>query len=79
VSLPVASLFEKLLREALAEGTGHARVCAGTGIGISHNQNTTDGMIGQMTISRAAGADGVIFYPSSSLAAPFLARLRSTR
>jgi hypothetical protein len=45
-------------------------------IGVSRNQNTLDGMIGQVTASRAARADGVVFFSSSSLSAPFLERLR---
>jgi len=74
-----AGLFEKLVREAVAHGTGQSRVCAGIGIGTSHNQNTVEGMIEQMGISRSSGADGVVFFSSSSLNAPFLERLKSAK
>jgi uncharacterized lipoprotein YddW (UPF0748 family) len=74
-----AGLFEKLAREAVAHGKGRCQVCPGIGIGTSHNQNTVDGMIEQMRISKSSGADGVIFFSSSSLNAPFLERLKSAK
>jgi len=46
-------------------------------IGMSHNQNTRDGMIEQVAASRAARADGVVCFSSSSPGAPFLERLKS--
>lgn len=72
-----AALFGKLVREAVAQGQGRSLVCAGIGIGTSHNQNTVEGMIEQMEISRSSGADGVVFFSSGSLNAPFLERLKS--
>jgi uncharacterized lipoprotein YddW (UPF0748 family) len=74
-----AGLFEKLVREAVAIGKGRCHVCAGIGIGTSHNQNTVEGMMAQMTISRSSGADGVVFFSSSSLNAPFLDKLASAK
>ena len=71
--------FEKLTREAVAHGKGHVQVCPGIGIGTSHNQNTVEGMIEQMRISKASGAGGVIYFSSSSLTAPFLERLKIQR
>ena len=74
-----AGLFEKLVVEALAHSRGHSQVCAGIGIGTSHNQNTADGMAEQMRIAASSGADGVVFFSSSSLNAPFLERLKSAK
>jgi uncharacterized lipoprotein YddW (UPF0748 family) len=74
-----AGLFEKLVREAVGHGKGHSQLCAGIGIGTSHNQNTVEGMIEQMEISRSSGADGVVFFSSGSLNAPFLERLTSLK
>lgn len=72
-----AGLFEKLVREAVAHAKGKSQVCAGIGIGTSHNQNTVEGMVEQMRISGSSGAAGVVFFSSSSLTAPFLERLKS--
>jgi len=74
-----AGLFEKLVREAVALGKDRCQVCPGIGIGTSHNQNTVEGMIEQMRISKFSGADGVVYFSSSSLSAPFLERLRSAK
>jgi uncharacterized lipoprotein YddW (UPF0748 family) len=71
--------FEKLAREAVAHGKGRVQICPGIGIGTSHNQNTVEGMIEQMRISKASGAGGVICFSSSSLTAPFLERLKIQR
>jgi uncharacterized lipoprotein YddW (UPF0748 family) len=70
-----ASPFEKLAGEAVSIGKGRTLVCPGIGIGTSHNRNTPEGMIEQMRISRALGAEGVVFFSSSSLTAPFLEKL----
>jgi uncharacterized lipoprotein YddW (UPF0748 family) len=74
-----AGLFEKLAREAVAYGKGFCRVCPGIGIGTSHNQNTPEGMLEQMRISGTLGADGVVFFSSSSLNAPFLEKLKTAK
>ena len=74
-----AARFEMLAREAVGHGKGRCLVCPGIGIGTSHNQNTVQGMIEQMRISKAAGADGVVYFSSSSLTAAFLERLASTK
>jgi len=74
-----AGLFEKLVREAVAHGKGRSQVCPGIGIGTSHNQNTPEGMIEQMRISKKLGADGVVFFSSSSLNAPFLEKLKAAK
>ncbi len=74
-----ARLFEKLAREAVAIGGGRVLVCPGIGIGTSHNRNTPDGMAGQMAVSRALGADGVVFFSSGSLDGPFLDKLAAGR
>ena len=71
-----AALFEKYARRAVEIGAGRVQVCPGIGIGTSHNQNTPEGMLGQIETSRRLGADGVIFFSSSSLTEPFLAALR---
>jgi uncharacterized lipoprotein YddW (UPF0748 family) len=71
--------FERLTREAVTHGKERILVCPGIGIGTSHNQNTVEGMIEQMRISKASGADGAIYFSSSSLNAPFLERLKSVR
>jgi uncharacterized lipoprotein YddW (UPF0748 family) len=72
-------LYEKLVREAVAYGKGRCQVCPGIGIGTSHNQNTPEGMIEQMRISSSLGADGVVFFSSSSLNQPFLEKLREEK
>jgi hypothetical protein len=74
-----AGLYEKLLREAFASGKGHALVCQGLGIGTVHNQNTPEGMIEEMRISRALKADGVVHFSSAGLREPFLDKLKKAR
>jgi uncharacterized lipoprotein YddW (UPF0748 family) len=70
-----AGFFEKYCRQAIEIGKGHCLVCPG--IGTSHNQNTPDGMVEQMSISRRVGSDGVVFFSSSSLTADFLQELKT--
>jgi uncharacterized lipoprotein YddW (UPF0748 family) len=72
-------MFERLLKRAVSYGRGRSLVCAGIGIGTSHNRNTPEGMLEQMAAAREAGADGVIFFSGSSLTQPFLDRLASAR
>ena len=74
-----AKLFEKLVREAVAFGKGRTQVCPGIGIGTSHNQNTPEGMIEQMKISKKLKSDGVVYFSSSSLKQPFLDRLKAAK
>lgn len=74
-----SALFEAYAREAVALRSDRCRICLGIGIGTSHNQATTDGMAGQIKLSREAGADGVVFFSGSSLGAPFLTRLAADR
>jgi uncharacterized lipoprotein YddW (UPF0748 family) len=69
-------LYEKLAREAVEYGRGHALVCPGIGIGTSHNQNTPEGMIEEMRITKALRGDGVVYFSSSSLKQPFLDALK---
>ncbi len=71
--------FERASKRAVANGRGNCQVAIGIGIGSSHNQNTPEGMIDQMKVSKSLGADGVIFFSSSSLKAPFLEKLKRTR
>ena len=68
--------FRDFVKRAVEHSRGRCLLCAGIGIGTSHNQNTPEGMLAQMDISRTLGADGVIFFSSSSLNEPFLARLK---
>ena len=70
-----AGFFEKYARRAVETGRGKTVVCPGIGIGTSHNKNTPQGMLEQMDLSRRLGADGVIFFSSSSLTAEFLKAL----
>ncbi|MEN6559722.1 MAG: family 10 glycosylhydrolase [Acidobacteriota bacterium] len=72
-------LYEALTREAVGDGRGQALVCPGIGIGTSHNQNTPEGMLEQMRISRALKADGVVYFSSSSLKRPFLDALKAQK
>jgi len=72
------ALFEKYSRRAIEIGGGRLAVCPGIGIGTSHNQNTPDGMLEQMAISRRFGANGVIFFSGYSLTGEFLQKLRSS-
>ena len=71
------SLFEKYSRRAIEVGQGRLLVCPGIGIGTSHNQNTPDGMLEQMNITRRLGASGVIFFSGYSLTEEFLRKLKS--
>ncbi len=71
------TFFEKYVKRAVAAGKGRCQVCAGIGIASSHNQNTLEGMIRQMKIAKDCGADGVIYFSSGSLNAPFLEKLKS--
>jgi len=74
-----AGIYEACAREAVAARKGQTLVCPGIGIGTSHNQNTPEGMIDQMRISKALKADGVIYFSSSSLGSPFLDALKALR
>jgi len=74
-----ARYFEEYSKRALEAGGGFCQVCPGIGIGTSHNQNTPDGMIEQMRIGKALGADGVVYFSSGSLTAPFLERLKTAK
>jgi uncharacterized lipoprotein YddW (UPF0748 family) len=69
--------FEAYARRAAEIGRGRCLVLPGIGIGTSHNQNTPEGMMEQVRISRDLGGDGVVFFSSSSLTEGFLARLRA--
>ena len=71
--------FEEFTKRAVDIGKGLCQVCPGIGIGTSHNQNTPDGMIEQMGLSRTLGADGVIFFSASSLNGPFLEKLKAAK
>lgn len=72
-------LYEKLAREAVGYAAGHALVCPGIGIGTSHNQNTPEGMIEEMRITKALRADGVIYFSSNSLNQPFIDALKALK
>jgi len=76
-------LFDKLGRRAADLGRGRAvgrpLVCPGIGIGTSHNQATPEIMMEEVGLSRALGADGVVFFSSSSLTDPFLRALEAAR
>ncbi len=74
-----ARFFEKFTKRAVDVGRGNCQVCIGIGIGSSHNQNTPEGMIEQMKVSKAAGADGVIFFSGSALTPAFLSKLGTDR
>ncbi|MGA2532068.1 MAG: family 10 glycosylhydrolase [Candidatus Aminicenantales bacterium] len=74
-----ARFFEKFARQAVEYGRGLCQVCPGIGIGTSHNQNTPEGMIEQMKISKSLGAEGVIFFSTNSLNEPFLEKLKSVK
>jgi uncharacterized lipoprotein YddW (UPF0748 family) len=68
--------FEEYVKRAVSYGRGFCQVCPGIGIGTSHNQNTPEGMIEQMRISKTLGADGVVYFSSNSLGAAFLEKLK---
>lgn len=72
-------LFESLAREAVGFAKAGVQVCPGIGIGTSHNQISPEGMIEEMRISRALKADGVVYFSSSSLKAPFLEALKALK
>ena len=74
-----AKLYEKLTREAVGYGKGRTLVCPGIGIGTSHNQNTPEGMIEEMRLSKALKADGVVYFSSNSLKQPFLDALKALK
>lgn len=74
-----AKLYESLAREAAAAARPGVQFCPGIGIGTSHNQNTPEGMVEQIRITKALKADGVVFFSSSSLKAPFLEALEALK
>jgi len=69
--------FEKFTRRCVEAARANCQVCIGIGIGSSHNQNTPEGMIEQMKISKSAGADGVIFFSGGALTPAFTAQLKN--
>lgn len=71
--------FTKYTEKAVRIGSGHSQVCIGIGIGTSHNQNTPEGMLRQIKITKEQRADGFIFFSSSSLNQEFLRVLESVR
>jgi len=74
-----ATIFETYAREAVSTRKGRTLVCPGIGIGTSHNQNTPEGMLDQMRISKSLKADGVVYFSSSSLKPPFLDALKALK
>ena len=54
-----------------------SRMNIGIGLGTSHNQNTPEGMLNEIAISKARGADGFVLFSSSSLGTDFLRLLQS--
>jgi uncharacterized lipoprotein YddW (UPF0748 family) len=78
------ALFDKLGRRSAAavragRRDGRVLVCPGIGIGTSHNQATPEIMLEEIGLSRALGADGVVFFSTSSLTDPFLKALEDAR
>jgi uncharacterized lipoprotein YddW (UPF0748 family) len=72
-------LYEKLAREAVGYAAGRVSVCPGIGIGTSHNQNTPEGMIEEMRITKSLGAAGVVYFSGNSLKQPFLNALKGLK
>ncbi len=72
-------LYEKLAREAVGFTKGGVQICPGIGIGTSHNQNTPEGMIEEMRLTKALGAAGVVYFSSNSLKPPFLDALKALK
>lgn len=72
-------LYEKLAREAVGSAQGKTAVCPGIGIGTSHNQNTPEGMLEEMRVTKALGGAGVVYFSSSSLGQPFLDALKALK
>jgi len=72
-------LYEKLTREAVDLVQGRTLVCPGIGIGTSHNQNTPEGMIEEMRLTKALKADGVVYFSAKSLTQPFLDALKALK
>ncbi len=68
--------FEKYVRRAVEIAKGRCQICAGIGISTSHNQNTPEGMLDQVNMAQALGADGVVFFSSNSLSREFLEKLK---
>ncbi len=71
--------FSEFTQRAVHIAQEHCQVCIGIGIGTSHNQNTPEGMQREIAISRNAGANGVVFFSSSSLDENFLRVLSPSR
>ena len=71
--------FERYSKRAVANGRGLCQVCIGIGISSSANQNTPEGMIEQIRISKSLGADGVVFFSGSALTPPFLEKLKALK
>jgi uncharacterized lipoprotein YddW (UPF0748 family) len=73
------TFFTKYTEQAVKIGQGHSQVCIGIGIGTSHNQNTPEGMLEQIEITKKLKANGYIFFSSSSMNNDFLNALRKNR
>ncbi|MGA2624200.1 MAG: family 10 glycosylhydrolase [Bacteroidota bacterium] len=74
-----AGFFEQYGRHAVSIAQGRCQVCLGVGVGTSHNQNTPEGVLQQVVISRSLKANGVIFFSASSLKHEFLQALETDR
>lgn len=74
-----SEFFEQYGRHAVSIAQGHCQVCLGVGIGTSHNQNTPEGVLQQVAISRSLKANGVVFFSASSLNHEFLRALATDR
>ena len=74
-----SGFFEQYARRAVSIAQGHCQVCLGVGVGTSHNQNTPEGVLHQVGISRTMKASGVIFFSASSLKHEFLQALETDR
>ena len=71
-------VFRKYTRQAAGIAGGRCLFYAGIACRSSHNINTPEGVVAQVTISREEGADGVVFFSGTSLDDDFVTALAST-
>ncbi len=69
-------LFREYVREAVRIANGKCAVYAGVACTSSHNKNTPDGLVAQVSAAFAEGAAGIAIFSGYSLDGPFLQALK---
>lgn len=70
-------VFQKYAQRAVDVVAGECLVYPGIAIVTSHAENTSEGVVQQIRISRRVGADGVVFFGAGKLKGTFVERLKA--